>query len=468
MTEPTHGKAPKNLSEKAANDAQERERRVAGAIAEYIDLLASEETVELDAFCRAHADLEPELRSAIEALMEIDRMAESSEPSSVNTGLEDLPERLSGHRILSEIGSGGMGRVLLAVDERLGRKVAIKVLSDRYRDNLALRTRFMQEAKAMARLSHPHVVHIYNLGQPDEPPHFVMEYLEGASLTEAAQALTLRQKIELVHKVVLAVEFLHQHGIIHRDLKPANLRVGADLEPKLLDFGLALQVDERGKRLTVAGEVMGTPQYFSPEQARGDGPLDARSDVFSLGTVLYELLTGLLPFRAETFAEQVRSICQQEPVLPRRLDRSIPGDLQNICMKALEKNPADRYGSAREMADDLERFLAGEKVLAAPRSYSDLMSEKIEQHLRELEGWKQDQILSEYEFDSLKKGYDRLVEREDAWIMEVRRLSLPQVILYLGAWLLVVGAALVFLFRYLGLSGSLAVLVVTAVAVPTA
>ncbi len=468
MTEPTSGQFPDHPNDAGTDDVQERERRLASAIAEYLDLQANEETVDIAAFCRAHPDLEPELRAGIEALMEIERMAQPSEPLSQDDNSEDFPERLSGHKILSEIGSGGMGRVLLAVDERLGRKVAIKVLSNRYRDNVALRTRFMQEAKAMARLSHPNIVHIYNLGQPDEPPHFVMEYLEGASLMEAAQALTLRQKVELMHKVVLAVDFLHQHQVIHRDLKPANIRVGADLEPKLLDFGLALQVDDGGKRLTTLGEVMGTPHYFSPEQARGDAPLDARSDIFSLGTILYELLTGVLPFRAETFSEQVHSICRQDPILPRRLNRSIPGDLQNICMKALEKNPADRYGSAREMADDLERFLAGEKVLAAPKSYSDLMSEKIDQHVRELEGWKQDQILSEYEFDALKKGYDRLVEREDAWIMEVRRLSLPQVSLYLGAWILVVGAALVFLFRYLGLSGSLAVLVVSTVTIPTA
>lgn len=361
-----------------------------------------------------------------------------------------------------------MGCVFLAVDERLSRKVAIKVLSRRYWHNADLRTRFMQEARAMARLSHPNVVRIYNLGHSDEPPHFVMEYLEGTSLADAAAALTLRQKVELMRKVVLAVDFLHQHQVIHRDLKPGNILVGPDLEPKVLDFGLALQVDDQGNRLTKAGDVMGTPNYFSPEQARADAPLDARSDVFSLGTIFYELLTGALPFQGETYSEQIRSICHQDPVLPRRINPAIPGELQNICLKALEKNPADRYASAREMANDLERFLTGEPVLAIPTSYSRLMTGKIEQHLRELKGWKQDQILSESEYDAFRKLYSCLTDREDAWIMQMRRFSLSQVSLYLGAWLLVVGAALVLLFHYRGLSGMLSVLVAAGAAVPTA
>jgi len=357
--------------------------------------------------------------------------------------------------------------VFLAFDERLGRKIAIKMLADRFRHNAALQDRFMHEARAMARLSHPNIVRIYDLGQNDEPPHFVMEHIEGVPLTLAAKPLTLHQKVEMMRKVAYAADFLHQHQIIHRDLKPGNILVGSDLQPKLLDFGLALQVDERD-RLTHSGDVVGTPHYFSPEQARADCPLDARSDVFSLGTVLYEVLTGEIPFRAETLNEQIRSICEKDPVLPRRMNPDVPGELQNICLKALEKNPADRYTSAREMAQDLERFLAGEQPLAAPSSYSRLMSAKIEQHLRELEGWKQDQILSEPEYDTLRKGYNRLVEREDAWIMEVRRLSLQQVSLYLGAWVLVVGAALLVLFRYTGLTGTPAVLVAVAAAAPSA
>jgi serine/threonine protein kinase len=444
-----------------------REQLVANAVADYLDRLSQGETLDIEGFCRMHANLEPDLRSALETAEGIEGILGSFEPSSPDREPE-FPDRLSGHKILSEIGSGGMGRVFLAADERLGRKVAIKVLSPRLQGNPLLRERFMQEARAMARLTHPHIAHIYSLGPPDEEPHFVMEYVKGAPLMEATRALTLRQKVELMHKVVLAVGFLHQHQVIHRDLKPGNILVGPDLEPKVLDFGLVLEVGVLGDRLTMPGALLGTPDYFSPEQARASARLDARSDIFSLGTVLYEILTSQLPFCGKTLPDQVRRICEEDPALPRRIDPDLPGDLQNICLKALEKNPADRYGSAREMASDLERFLAGEPVLAVPTSYSRLMAGKVDQHLRELKGWKQDHILSEHEFDSFRKLYLRLVDPEDAWIMAVRRLTLSQVSLYFGAWILVLGAALVMLFNYPHLSETPSVLVVSAAAASTA
>jgi serine/threonine-protein kinase len=470
MSKSTHRNLPKDSDAKPDALAREplpgREQLLADAVADYVDRLAREETIDLEAFCLLHPNLEPDLRRELETLEEIDsELHPGPGHAEADSQSEELPERLSGHKILSQIGSGGMGRVFLAMDQGLKRKVAIKTLARRYSDNQQLRTRFMQEARAMARLNHPNIARIYNLGQPDEIPHFVMEYLEGTSLTEAARPLALNQRVELILKVVLAVDFLHQHQIIHRDLKPGNILVGPDLEPKVLDFGLALQVDDPIRTVSQTGEVLGTPQYFAPEQARHT-PLDARSDVFTLGAIFYQLLTGKLPFRGESYAEQIQSICEQDPVLPRRIDPVIPGELQNICLKALEKKPQDRYSSAREMADDLERYLSGEPVLALPTSYARLMTGKIDQHLRELNGWKQDQILSEYEYDSFRKLYERLVEREDAWIMEVRRLSLPQVSLYLGAWLLVVAAALVVLFRYAGLSGTPAVLAISGAAGP--
>ncbi|HUK90894.1 MAG TPA: bifunctional serine/threonine protein kinase/MFS transporter, partial [Blastocatellia bacterium] len=255
-------------------------------------------------------------------------------------------------------------------------------------------------------------------------------------------------------------------GIVHRDLKPGNILVGPDLEPKVLDFGLALRLDDR-ERLTKPGEILGTRDYFSPEQARAQAPLDSRSDIFSLGAILYQILTAQLPFRGETFGQQIESLCEHDPILPRRIDPSIPGDLQNICLKALEKSPGDRYGTARQMADDLERFLAGEPVLAAPTSYSRLTAGKIDQHLRELKGWAHDNILSEPEYDSFERMYGRLIERDDAWIMAVRRLSFSQVSLYLGAWILVLGATLVALFQYSRFAGTPAVVVVAAAAAST-
>jgi predicted Ser/Thr protein kinase len=443
-----------------------REQRVAEAVANFLDLQSRGEKVELESYCRERAPLMPELREQLQVTQGMEEMLTDHGLPPAGELEEELPERLSGHRILGEIGHGGMGRVLLAFDEALDRKVAIKVLGRRFRHNPALRDRFMNEARAMAQLSHPNIVRIYNLGPPEEPPHFVMEYIEGAPLLEAVQALSLEQKTELMLKVAKAVEFLHQHRMVHRDLKPANILVGPDLEPMLLDFGLARQADG-GKRLTLPGELLGTPDYFSPEQARADQPLNARSDIFSLGILLYEILTGKLPFRGDSLDDVVRLIKDEDPMLPRRINPGIPGDLQNIAMAALEKRPSDRYGSAKEMADDLERYLAGEPVLASPVSYSRMMSGKIEQHLRELKGWQQDHILSEAEFEGFRRQYDRLTEREDAWIMEVRRLSLQQVSLYLGAWILVMGAALVVFFDFLHLTGTPSVLTLVAAAVPT-
>src|SRR5580693_3470551 len=269
-----------------------------------------------------------ELDTELAALDEIDRVLEPAPP---------LPDRLSGHQIIDEIGSGGMGRVLLAVDEALGRKIAIKTLAPRYASDAGLRVRFMEEARAMARLNHPRIARIYSLGPADEPPHFVMEYVAGAPLTIAAARLDFREKAELLAKIALAAHFLHCQGIVHRDLKPGNILVDADLEPKLLDFGLALDLSREEHRATLR-QIAGTPEYLSPEQASGS-PLDARSDVFSLGVILYELLTGTPPFRGDTVSSLLRSICEDEPVLPRRRAPGVPRDLQNICLKALENDP---------------------------------------------------------------------------------------------------------------------------------
>jgi hypothetical protein len=445
----------------------DREQQIALALAEYVDLLAKETPISPDDFCKRYPGLEADLRREIVTLRGFDLLTEDWDEAG--TAVEESPvERLSGHRILSEIGSGGMGRVFLAVDERLGRKVAIKTLKSQYVSDPALRTRFMREARAMAKLSHPNVVQIFGLGEPDEIPHFVMEYLEGRPLHEVALALPMRQKVELMHKVVLAVDFLHQHNLLHRDLKPANILVGADLDPKLLDFGLALEVGELNRRVTNAGVIVGTPDYLSPEQTRGGAVLDARSDVFSLGTILYQIFTDALPFRGETALELAGAIRESEPILPRRLNTALPRSLQNICLKALEKNPQDRYNSAREMAQDLERYLAGEEVLALPRSYARLISGRIESHLRELDGWKSDQVITDSEHDALRKAYGRLTEPEDAWIMQARRLSLPQVTLYLGAWVLAVGAALVLLFEIPTLRGAVSILLVGAATIVTA
>ena len=210
----------------------DREQSLANALADALDRSTAQS-----------APRPPALAPELAALSEIDRVLEPPPP---------LPERLSGHKIIDEVGAGGMGRVLLAMDEALGRRVAIKTLAPRFALDAELRARFMDEARAMARLNHPNVARIYSLGPAEEPPHFVMEYIYGAPLTVAAARLDFREKAELLVKVALAVHFLHEQGIVHRDLKPANILVDADLEPKLLDFGLALDLSREEHRAALS------------------------------------------------------------------------------------------------------------------------------------------------------------------------------------------------------------------------
>ena len=394
------------------------------------------------------------------ALAEIDSVLDGPPPVP-------RPTHLSNHRILSEIGSGGLGRVYLAEDDALGRQVAIKTLGDRYASDPILRARFMAEALAMATLNHPDIARIYSLGPASEPPHLVMELLDGTPLNRAAGPLTFHQRAALLLRVAVAVQFLDDHGILHRDLKPANILVSADLEPKLLDFGLALDLSSH-QRISQIGEIAGTPEYLSPEQAAGRQDLTPASDVFALGAILYELLTGRPPFQAATLPELLRHIREVEPAIPRRQIAASPRDQQNICLQALEKDPARRYPSAREMADDLRRFLAGESVLAGPAAYARLISAQVTHHLRDLESWERDQIISATEHDALRSRYQRLIEREDSWISEARRLTLPQVTLYLGAWIIAVGAAFLAFFPYPALTGLPAIVTAWAAAAPMA
>ena len=228
------------------------------------------------------------------------------------------------------------------------------------------RARFQREAEAVAGLRHPNIVQVYDVGDFDGRPYFTMEYVEGGSLAHqlAGAPQPARQAAQLVATLAAAVHAAHVRGIVHRDLKPANVLLAEDGTPKVTDFGLARRQDD-GAGLTHTGEAVGTPSYMAPEQARGrPDTVGPATDIYGLGAILYELLTGRPPFRAATAAETVHQVISQEPAPPSRLNDQVPHDLETICLKCLNKEPSRRYGTATELAGDLLRFLRGEPILA--------------------------------------------------------------------------------------------------------
>jgi serine/threonine-protein kinase len=275
--------------------------------------------------------------------------------------------RVPGYEVQAVLGSGGMGVVYKAQCLRLNRPVALKMLLAGAYAGRHERTRFQREAEAVAALRHPHVVQVYEVGELDGRPYYTMEFLEGGSLAEGLAGVPKPAPcaVGLLATLADAVGFAHDHGIIHRDLKPANVLLTADGTPKITDFGIARRIN--GPEFTATGARIGTPSYMAPEQATGPArAVGPAVDVYALGAILYEILTGRPPFRAESAAETERQVIAEEPVPPSRLNAQVPRDLETICLKCLHKAPARRYASARELADDLRRFLDGAPIRARP------------------------------------------------------------------------------------------------------
>jgi serine/threonine-protein kinase len=336
----------------------------------YLAQLQAGQRPDREAILRRYPELAPTL-DCIDALESIappvglDSPA-SAPPSESAAADEEMPRDFGQYELLGEIGRGGMGVVYRARQKELDCTVAIKMILSSHLASAEHVRRFRNEARAAARVRHPNVVHIHQVGQHHGQHYFTMEYVDGQSLGERVGQgpLDPQTAARLVAKVARAVEHLHQHGIVHRDLKPSNVLLDRDGEPYVTDFGLA-KFFAGGSSVTATGVIAGTPCYMAPEQAAGrNAQVGPASDVYSLGAILYETLTGRPPFLRDSPLDTLMDVLGGEPPRPRELNRSVPRELERICLKCLSRSPGDRYASAAALAEDLDRFLKGEAIEA--------------------------------------------------------------------------------------------------------
>jgi tetratricopeptide (TPR) repeat protein/tRNA A-37 threonylcarbamoyl transferase component Bud32 len=326
---------------------------------------------DLQQIFQVHRFVCPDIRTGVDIVSRtpLPDLPTADWPAGPDSNPDVRPRHFGSYELIEEISRGGMGVVYKARQRGLNRIVALKmILAGEFASSEEL-ARFRREAEAAAALQHPNIVQIYEVGVHEDRPFFSLEYVDGGNLGQrlAKAPLPARQAAQLVETLARAVHYAHERGIIHRDIKPANVLLTSDGTPKITDFGLAKQLMDPAGEQTKSGAVLGTPSYMAPEQAEGKSErIGPAVDIYALGAILYEVLTGRPPFRASTPLETLDQVRLQEPVPPRKLQPKNPADLENICLKCLQKEPGRRYASALDLADDLRRFLAGEPIQARP------------------------------------------------------------------------------------------------------
>jgi len=405
-----------------ASSIERREQR----LAELLNQLAEEQRLygqaNIDKVAVANPDLAIELRElwAVSQVAELAQRrsppatispTDGERPSLASSAAPDqLPRNFGDFELIEELGRGGMGVVYKARQCSLNRLVALKMIREAHLASAVDQARFRAEAEAAARLQHPNIVSVYEVGSHEGQAYLCLEYVEGPTLADLLARfgpLPPKRAAQIVADLARAVQAAHDHGILHRDLKPSNvLLAGGSIAvpdsdpgnlqkssgiipvPKVTDFGLAKLIG-RSESLTRTGAVVGTPSYMAPEQATGRKEVTPLADVYSLGAILYELLTGRPPFRAANAVDTLLMVLEQEPIPPRDLNPSIPRDLELVCLKCLQK-PADlRYPSAAALADDLQAYLTGEPMSVEPGSLGSFVSRLLREthHAAVLENW---------------------------------------------------------------------------------
>jgi serine/threonine-protein kinase len=345
----------------------------------------------------SHPDLIDELRELASAAIVADVVAlntstVASHPRrATDDAAADLPRRFGDYELLAELGRGGMGVVFRARQISLGREVALKMILDGRLASRSDRSRFRAEAEAAARLQHEAIVPIYEVGEFENRPYFSMKLIEGQTLAQrlAAGPMPQREAARILQAVARAIHYAHSQGVLHRDLKPSNLMLDRDGRPHVTDFGLAKRI-EGDPNLTRSGAILGTPSYMAPEQAAGArGQTSPATDVYSLGTVLYQMLTGRPPFQSASPMDTLLAVLEHDPVPPRMLDAKVDPDLDMIALKCLQKPPELRYATAAALADDLDAYLADEPVAARSGKFSDVLARMFRpsHHAAVLENW---------------------------------------------------------------------------------
>ncbi|MEC8555731.1 MAG: serine/threonine-protein kinase [Planctomycetota bacterium] len=389
------------------NDIQpenlEDEEQFALLVSELADRIQAGEELDFESICKEHTEYSEELREIWGTLVITDAVAagvretpskSSSFPSDGSwpqPAISTLPFVIGDYRLEELIGQGGMGVVYRAYQTSLKRTVAVKMISGQRPESEENRKRFFAEAEANARLEHSGIVPVYEVQEWQGHPFFSMQFIPGQTLSQKLKSgpVTQRRAVEILICVCRAIGFAHRNGVLHRDIKPSNILLDEQDQVRIMDFGLAKFADS-GDSLTRTGAVVGTPSYMSPEQASGHGNLvGPASDIYSLGAVLYHLLTGRPPFIAESPMQLAIKILEHEPPLPRLLEPTIDRDLEMIVQRTIQKPPDLRYETADDLADELERFLRNEPIRAQGGTLAQVAARWFREthHAAVLENW---------------------------------------------------------------------------------